>query len=135
MTVKETERKRAIEWLKERIKAGDTIYTHVEHVSRSGMYRAIRVYRMDENKPVDISSMVAKAIDARFDKNHYAVGVGGCGMDMGFAVVYDLSYRLFPEGYTCTGKKCYSNDHTNGDRNYRRHHHTDGGYAIQQRWL
>lgn len=62
--------------------------------------------------------------------------VGGCGMDMGFHLVYNLSRVLFPSGFECIGKGCPSNDHSNGDRNYEPHRHTgDGGYAIKHRWL
>ena len=65
----------------------------------------------------------------------------GCGMDMGFELVYNLGYALWPNGYTCTGdskefgKRCRSNEHSNGDRNYQPHHHTDGGYAFRQEWI
>jgi hypothetical protein len=61
--------------------------------------------------------------------------MGGCGMDMGFAAVYGLSYALFGKGFECTGPNCPANDHSNGDRDYTPHMHSDGGYALKHRWL
>jgi hypothetical protein len=77
---------------------------------------------------------------------HFAIKVGGCGMDMGFSLVYGLSRTLYREGHACTiGEDhghhsgtdyCPSNDHVN-DRNWSRYEglHSDGGYAVSQRWL
>lgn len=59
----------------------------------------------------------------------------GCGMDVGFSLVYNLGWVLFPNGFECVGERCPSNDHSNGDRDYSPHHHSDGGYALRQRWL
>jgi len=77
--------------------------------------------------------------------------VGGCGMDMGFHVVYQLGAALWPDGFGCIGERCRSCDHSNGDRNYRpnvalttaakggppayEHWHRDSGYALRQEWL
>lgn len=61
--------------------------------------------------------------------------MGGVGMDMGFALVHELSYSLWPNGFECTGQRCPSSDHANGDRNYEPHHHASGGYALRQEWL
>lgn len=83
------------------------------------------------------------------------LAVSGCGMDMGFHVVSTLSAILFPDGFGCIGRPegdavmnangervwCPSNDHTNGDRDYRlyrqgrRHWHSSGDYALVHRWL
>lgn len=51
-------------------------------------------------------------------------------MDMIMDTVYHLSRVLFRDGFTCTGKDCPSNDHHNGDRNYKPHRHTDPGYSL-----
>ena len=134
MTKKEKERRKesAIAHLRTVLKPGDTVQTVLVHVSRSGMYRHIKV--VFDSK--DISGYVADALEYPW-KGNGAVGVGGCGMDMGFHVVYSLSYLLFPKGFTCIGKRkrCPSNDHFNGDRNYRRHKHNSGGCALRQQWL
>lgn len=112
------------------LQPGDTVQTILRHVSRSGMTRAI--------SPVfngkDISYLVGPVVGYRLDRRHDGLKVEGCGMDMGFHLVYGLSRRLF-QGWTCIGDRCPSNDHSNGDRDYTPHPHSDGGYALYQRWL
>ena len=88
----------------------------------------------------DVSRLVARAAGFRWDEKREALAVGGCGMDMGFHVVYSLARALYHKrdgspGWQCIGKHCPSNDHTNGDRNYEPHPHSDGGYALTQRWI
>ena len=149
--------------LREWIKPGDTVYTVLRHVSRSGMSRNISVVLIDGDAMLHPNHAVACVTGAPLVRGgmNDAIKVGGCGMDMGFALVYDLSARLWPNGYGCIGNKCNSNDHTNGDRDYTmhgptdmngdnedrepgpgeradglvRHWHKDGGYALRQRWL
>ena len=123
----------AIERLREWLSPGDTVYTNVIHVSRSGMSRNIKVYTFQNNEPLYLSYNVAQALG--WGKPDDFVKVGGCGMDMGFHLVYELSATLFPDGFDCSGQRCSSNDHSNGDRDYTPHHHRDGGYALRQRWL
>lgn len=67
----------------------------------------------------------------RYDRKHEAIGAGGCGMDMGFHLVYTLSRVLFPDGFipSKAGRK-YGR---NGERANKRD--TDGGYALIQRSL
>lgn len=137
----------AIDRLRKWIKPGDTVYTQLKHVSRSGMMRVIQVvkiqcpdkYRMDEGfEEPDILYLgynVAQAIEMKYDREREGVRIGGRGMDMGFAIVYDLSRVLFRDGFDCIGEGCPANDHSNGDRDYAPHRHSDPGYALKQRWL
>jgi hypothetical protein len=125
----------AIQELREVLKTGDIVYTMITHVSNSGMMRTIRTIIIRNNEPLDISYKVAKALGWNLNRKHDGITVNGCGMDMGFHVVYSLSSRLFPEGHVCIGEKCPSNDHSNGDRDYTPHNHKDGGYALIQKWL
>lgn len=125
----------AIETLRENVKPGDTVYTIVRHVSRSGMTRDISVLLMTDDGPWEVSGLVALAIGERRNRDNGGVRVGGCGMDMGFHIVYQLGHALFPDGFTCAGEGCRSNDHSNGDRDRTPHHHTDGGYALRHRWM
>ena len=99
MTKKEKEKLQAIEHLKEHIKAGDTIFTKIEKVSTSGMYRNIKVITIRDNNPSYWSYYVAKALNWSYKDKTNSVGVGGCGMDMGFHLIYKLSYTLFGDGY------------------------------------
>lgn len=156
MTKKEqSEREEARETLRQTLKPGATVYTALKHVSRSGMQREISVHAVENGEIVWLTGLVAKACGYRLGKRDGVV-VGGCGMDMGFAVVHDLSYALYSQGFGCIGSGCPSNDHSNGDRDYGVHScdsanahddqsfashfgschwHTSGGYALKQRWI
>lgn len=132
----------AAEGLRTLLKPGDTIHTIIRHVSRSGMSRRIsfKILKCErgklEERHIDWAASVL--LNGRVPEYGDPEGVrlDGCGMDMGFHGVYNISRSLFPDGHRCAGKNCPSNDHTNGDRNYDgRHKHSDGGYAIKQRWL
>ena len=145
MRKNDDERQAAIAVLREWMKPGDTVFTVLRHVSRSGMQREIGVVLVRPEShshfPADSTVTVrhpeyqiGKALGIRMGKREGLI-VGGCGMDMGFHLVYELSATLWPDGYPCVGANCPSNDHTNGDRNYAPHLHRDGGYALAQRWL
>jgi len=106
------------EWLEEMrrdIKPGDVIYTVLRGVAKSGMSRHIDVYRFEirDGRIVKhwLSPRVAAICGYAFDEGKECLRVHGGGMDMGFDVVYNLSGRLFPDGFT------------------------DGGYALRQEWL
>lgn len=114
---------------------GTTVYTDLKHVSRSGMLRIIKVYINTPEGIRDISYHVATVLNTTLEPKYGGIKRTGCGMDMGFDLIYNLSYELYPNGYTCPGKNCESNDHYNGDKNYTPHHHNSGGYALKQRWL
>jgi hypothetical protein len=125
----------AMAHLREVLKPGDTVYTQVRHVSTSGMSRRISCYVIRNNEPWNISGLVGRVLESKVDRNELSVHVGGCGMDMGFHLVYSLSRTLFRDTFDCVGKDCPSNDHSNGDRDYAPHAHSDGGYALKQRWM
>jgi hypothetical protein len=143
------EQAEALAYLRELIQPGDTIHTVLRHRSASGMSRSIDLYlfRPDGNDPRIIvkfwlSAQAATALGMRYDEKRECIRVGGCGMDMGFHLVYNLSSALFPEGFACVGKgrgnrgrRCPSNDHSNGDQNYRKHKHGSGGYALRHEWI
>lgn len=136
MTAKQKqEAAEAREQLAKHLKPGDTVYTILRHVSRSGMMRVVSLVQITDGEPWEISGLVAKAVGYPLDRNSFGVRVGGCGTDVGFDAVYNLSRVLWPEGNVCAGKDCPSNDHSNGDRDYTPHVHSDGGYALRQRWL
>lgn len=137
------EKLKALETLHKHVNAGDTIHTVLRHASTSGMYRVIDVYVIRDNVPLRLSWSVAAAIGARYDKRHEGVGVSGCGMDMGFHIVYNLGAVLFPNGFACTGKtdsgRCQSCDHSNPGPNRDNYtpdnHHSNGGYALRHAWM
>ena len=81
-----------IERLKAWFKDVDTVYTSVQHVSKSGMTRDIKLISILDNEPFCINYLVAGALDNKIKNG--GVRVGGCGMDMGFHIVYELSQVL-----------------------------------------
>ena len=124
----------ARERLLTQLKPGDTVYTILRHVSRSGMQREIGVVVMREGQPLHPNYAVAALLGLSVNKQGDGVVIGGAGMDMGFEVVYLLSRSLF-NGY-CDGaphgKRARHTPHSNNGPacEYR-----DGGYALRQRWL
>lgn len=129
--------------LREMFPAGSVVTTVLAHVSQSGMQRGIKVMHGSADGSVeDVSWLVARATDQRLhDKG--GIKVGGCGMDMGFHLVYGLARTLYgaPGAFTCTGERaCPANDHVNdrGDdrtAGYRKGRvHSDSGYALRHRW-
>lgn len=100
---KATRKQEAIKQLQRLLKDGDTVYTIVKAVARSGMSRNLDAYCIATNagKPPHIQwigAMVAHAIDTPQSRGDWEKGrgfrVNGCGMDMGFAVVRNLSAVL-----------------------------------------
>ena len=83
----------AIKRLKEEIKKGDTLWTQLNHVSRSGMMRHISVRQIKKDYPLDWKQGKNRL---GYDNG---IKVGGCGMDMGFRLVYTLSSVLYDDGY------------------------------------
>lgn len=105
------------------LKPGQTVYTNLRHVSKSGMSREISLHIVDDDKDVrDITWLVAGALGDKIGPN-YGIKIGGCGMDMGFPLVYSLGSRLWPEG----------TPEPHGTRNGKPD--TAGGYALKHVWL
>jgi hypothetical protein len=140
---KADERADAIAQLRETFPVGSEVSLILRHVSSSGMTRAISVIGTENGRPVDVSWQVARALDWRLHPTKDGVKVGGCGMDMGFHLVYSLARVIYRDGFPCTGRdgygadRCPSNDHSNErERDYTPDRmHSDPGYALRARWL
>ena len=101
-----------------------TVFTQVIHTAKSGMTRWIKAYVMIDNEPRELTGYNLPS----FAKEHYkwddskdAWKIGGCGMDMGFALVYDMAShygKIEAGGYDVLGEK-----------------KLDMGYSLNQRWL
>ena len=122
-SAKQKERDEAIERLREWIKPGDTVYTILRHVSRSGMQRevSLKLFK-DRELPYHLDGNVAAALGNRIGK-HDGVIVSGCGMDVGFELVYNLGRVLFPGGVSAQCTRC----------NLYPVHHEDDGKVIPNR--
>jgi hypothetical protein len=132
------EQAEALDELRAALPPGSTVSTIVRHVTSSGMSRSISPVICSDGRPWDLTYLAVRAgAGSGFDQRNGGVRMGGCGMDMGFALVYELARKMYPDGFPCTGDRCPSNDHSNGDRDYTPGHvvHRDGGYAISQTWL
>ena len=112
----ELERSESIERLRE-LFAGDEfpkVHTITRHVSSSGMTRDISLIYVKGGAIFNITYSAALALGWPLSEKsgHRAIRVSGCGMDMGFHLVYTLSNVV-----------------------YRGHVDGDAGYTLQQAWL
>jgi hypothetical protein len=109
---KELEKQQAIDSLKNifNLMPEDkrVIYCVLRSVSKSGMSRVIDFYTIENNRPQYLSGLIKMALGYRMAKNGGLV-IGGCGMDMGFHVVYTVSSVVFGG--------------------------TRGGYEIKSEWI
>ena len=73
------------------------IYTINRHTSSSGMSRDISLVYIKNGEPYHINYSASKALGDRLvsRNGNDAIRVSGCGMDMGFHLVYSLSSVLF----------------------------------------
>lgn len=153
MTAKQQARQESIEWLRKRLKPGDTIHCVLESRARSGMSRTINFYVSDGDGGMTyLTGHIAYALGMTRTYQG-ALRVGGCGMDMGFHVVYNLGAAIFGHGdkstFACIGDQCPSNEHSNrvkppagscagdgcNDLTCKPWYHSDGGYALRHNWL
>ena len=95
---KELDRAYAVEHLLTHyVTEGAKVYTILRHVSSSGMSRHISLVVAQGDEIIDITYYAAQALGDNpiESKGHRAIRVNGCGMDMGFHLVYNLSSVLF----------------------------------------
>ena len=103
--IKKMNQKEAITKLKELLKPNDTIYCILTKLSNSGCYRHINFYKFYNSKSnlvinkYWLSFLISIALKLPLKEKTNSVGIGGGGMDMGFHIVYELSYLLFKDGY------------------------------------
>jgi len=92
--------------LLELLKPGDKVYCILRHVSRSGMMRLISPVVFSKGdafykggEAIHLDNPVAAVLGWPSKGTGEGIRVDGCGMDMGFHLVYSLSYALFNDGY------------------------------------
>jgi hypothetical protein len=105
------------------LKAGDTVYSVLRHVSASGMSRNIDFYVIKGGQPLWLTGAIANLLGLKQAKNGYGLTVTGCGTDVGFGVVYNLGKTIWPDG----------TPEPHGTRNGQPD--SDGGYALKQAWI
>lgn len=106
--------------LHELLKPGDTVYTILRHVSRSGTHRRISLLTGDMHS---LDWLIEQAGWGRTRRDKEGLVADGCGMDMGFHLVYNLGRALWPNGTP--------------EPHGRRNGEPDscGGYALKHRWV
>ena len=105
------------------------VYCKLNHVSRSGMRRVIDFYTIVDDKPIYLTGYISKITSYKrtlISHKYEGLIVDGCGMDMGFAVVYDLGRTLYPKGFKVKG--IGRNGDTSGWDN-------NGGYKLKHIWI
>jgi hypothetical protein len=117
---KKEQKKLDYEYAKERlltyyINEGDTIYTVLRSVAPSGMSRTMSLKVAKDGKIQDLTYYASVVLDYPLVEvnGSRAIRVGGCGMDMGFHIVYSLSRVLFRDESPIG----------------------DAGYLLSQEWL
>lgn len=119
----EAERNEARETLLSILKPGQFVYTILRHVSASGMSRRISLAVVEAGEITPIDYYVSKLCGYTRDPKAQGLKISGCGMDMGFEMVYQLGEALWPNG----------TDAPHGTRNGAPD--SAGGYALKHRWL
>lgn len=108
---------------------GDTARVRFNYGRNAGQESEVarrRLYVVETRMVPSLRSigwLAAKAMGDTFDSDRQGIKANGCGMDMGFALVYNLGRTLWPNG---TGVP-------HGSRNGESA--TDGGYALKHSWL
>ncbi|MBP8294783.1 MAG: hypothetical protein KAX84_01665 [Burkholderiales bacterium] len=146
-----TERAEALERLRNWLSPGDTVHCILRNVSRSGMSREIGLVINVDGHMLHPNHAAAAVLGERLGKRDGVI-VQGCGMDMGFHLVYSLSHVLFPEGFGIEGKgphghvlrpktpaaaaKAVARGYVFRGRNCDASGwDSDGGYALRHSWL
>lgn len=108
--------------LLERVKPAQTVYCSLRNVSASGMRRRIELFIVENGHICNIS-FAAAIVTHRKLSDKGGIICNGCGMDMGFDLVYSLGSALWPTGTPAPhGKR-------NGEED------SAGGYALRSAWL
>lgn len=148
---KQAEYADALKQLRKLFKPGARVAVVLKHVSRSGMSRSIAVLASEGGRVFDASWLVAR-LGFTFDQHNGGVKVGGCGMDMGFHLVYSMSRMMYPKGFGLVMTKegarnvrpqsaahaarlvsrGYVSRGRNGDTSGW---DNDGGYALRSEWV
>jgi len=83
----------------------------IEHVSKSGMSRYLNFKYLEKSKyntkryNLINTNFLFKTLGYRFNQNHFAFYVGGCGMDMVFHTNYTNIHDFYRLGFL-TKKEC-----------------------------
>lgn len=128
MKYSKADKAEALKRLGAALKPGDEIKCILRSVSRSGMSRVISFYIVKDDDLCGLDWPIAVALGYPLARD--GVKVGGCGMDMGFAVVYNVGRVTFPKGCALKHSPRKEQEKRAGQKREQ-----DGGYALRSRWL
>ena len=111
-------------------------YTVLRHVSDSGMFRRISVFASTPSEGIVCLDWFIEKLGFYKRENDFRKGEGlrvsGCGMDMGFSLVYNTASVVF--GGLSKAEILRISKKTNNRRNGG-FESTDTGYLIRQKWI
>jgi hypothetical protein len=110
---------------------GTTVHCVLRHVSRSGMMRHISLFKGTQPISWDAARVLGYSLND--GRAHWAVKVGGCGMDMGFHLVNSLSYAL--HGHKDRGEDAIEKSRLGHPFTPRRGHFRAGYSLKRHEWL
>lgn len=58
------------------------IYAIVRGIARSGMSRRLSFFMIEDGELINITHVIAQALDYKLDNREWSIRVNGCGMDM-----------------------------------------------------
>ena len=96
--------KENIKELKKLIGRKHRVYTNLDHLSQSGMTRHFSCYVVHKGELRNVTYLVGAITGYKPNKRTYGLVVGGCGMDMGFHLIYTLSRIMYPKGFKSSSR-------------------------------
>jgi hypothetical protein len=108
--------------LRAMLKPGQTVHCVLRSRARSGMSRSISLLIVHKGELRNIDTLAADACGYSLAKDE-GIHMPGCGMDMGFALVYALGRAVWPTGT----RKPHGTRNGSPDK--------DGGYALKSSWV
>lgn len=97
-----TEQQEYRDGLKAMLPKGSKIHTLIRSVSSSGMSRRISVFAIIDGELIDLDWHIERAGIAKRRAHKDGLYIQGAGMDMCFALTYDLAMTLHGDGYSIT---------------------------------
>ena len=93
----------SLEQLRQWLPKGSRVFTILRSVSRSGMQREVSVvvFLPGDDRPIHPNHHVCQVLGLRRGKGDGVV-LNGCGMDMGFHLIYELAHVLYGDADALT---------------------------------
>lgn len=133
----EADRRDAVERLRKLLRPGMEVQCVLRSCSRSGMRRRVSLIALDPvTGPFHLDALAARALQWSRVRQYPGEGVvvDGCGMDMGFHLVYSLASVVFGD-YVVPLRGADRGRLTRWRNGRGEWSPKDAGYALRHRWL